>query len=230
MGVSSSSNPTERERESRRSRGSSLSISLQTIEQLQAECEELQIPYPSNASREELIELLVTARNKRRQSFWKTASDGYEELVKAIIRPPRAEYSLNALGRKNFIIDGVQFERHDFELLNKRNLKLQCSWWRPKEINGIAPIVPCCVYLHGNSSCRLEATEALPAVLSAQISMFAFDFSGSGKSDGEYVSLGFFEREDLDVVIRYLRESNRVSTIGLWGRSMVGFFLFSPRC
>mmetsp|Transcript_86564 Transcript_86564/g.244694 ORF Transcript_86564/g.244694 Transcript_86564/m.244694 type:complete len:110 (-) Transcript_86564:1083-1412(-) len=50
--------------------------------------------------------------------------------------------------------------------------------------------------------------------------MFAFDFSGSGRSDGEYVSLGFFEREDLKVVVDFLRASERVSTIALWGRSM----------
>ena len=50
--------------------------------------------------------------------------------------------------------------------------------------------------------------------------MFAFDFSGSGRSDGEYVSLGFFEREDLKIVVDFLRASGKVSTIALWGRSM----------
>jgi pimeloyl-ACP methyl ester carboxylesterase len=47
-----------------------------------------------------------------------------------------------------------------------------------------------------------------------------FDFSGSGLSDGEYISLGYYERDDLAAVIDYLRESNRVTCIGLWGRSM----------
>ena len=33
----------------------------------------------------------------------------------------------------------------------------------------------------------------------------SFDFSGSGLSDGEFVSLGWWEREDLAAVIEYLR-------------------------
>lgn len=52
------------------------------------------------------------------------------------------------------------------------------------------------------------------------LAVFAFDFAGSGKSDGEYVSLGYYEREDLMCVIAHLRATNVVSTIALWGRSM----------
>jgi hypothetical protein len=37
---------------------------------------------------------------------------------------------------------------------------------------------------------------------------------------GPFVSLGFFEREDLKAVITHLRDSKKVSTIALWGRSM----------
>lgn len=44
--------------------------------------------------------------------------------------------------------------------------------------------------------------------------------AGSGKSGGDFISLGWYERDDLAVVVDYLRNSNRVSTIGLWGRSM----------
>lgn len=32
--------------------------------------------------------------------------------------------------------------------------------------------------------------------------------------------MGWFERDDVDVVVDYLRKSDTVSTIGLWGRSM----------
>jgi len=52
------------------------------------------------------------------------------------------------------------------------------------------------------------------------VSVFAFDFAGSGLSDGEYVSLGWFEREDLSEVISHLRATNVVSLVALWGRSM----------
>jgi len=52
------------------------------------------------------------------------------------------------------------------------------------------------------------------------VAVFSFDFAGSGKSDGEYVSLGYYEREDLSCVVAHLRATNVVSTIALWGRSM----------
>jgi len=219
MGTSSSSS-AEKDSNGRSRRGSSGSTTNnQTLQQLREECLELGIDFPESATREELIELINI--RKKRPSLWKLATESYDELVNAIIRPPRAEYSLTALGRKAFKVDGITHERQDLEIVNKRGLKLQCSWWRPKDSKGgrIA-ITPCCVYLHGNSSCRAECLEALPAILGSRMTLFAFDFAGSGLSDGDYVSLGYYEREDLEVVVNYLRDSKRVSTIGLWGRSM----------
>ena len=43
---------------------------------------------------------------------------------------------------------------------------------------------------------------------------------GSGWSEGDYVTLGKREQDDLEVAIQYLRSSGTVTTIGLWGRSM----------
>eukprot|EP01033_Poteriospumella_lacustris_P005997 gene5997-4307_t len=39
-------------------------------------------------------------------------------------------------------------------------------------------------------------------------------------SEGEYVTLGAFEKDDLAAAIEYLRNSQKTSTIALWGRSM----------
>jgi alpha-beta hydrolase superfamily lysophospholipase len=50
--------------------------------------------------------------------------------------------------------------------------------------------------------------------------LFCFDFSGCGHSEGEYISLGWFEREDVNLIVEHMRSERRVSTIGLWGRSM----------
>ncbi|XP_022845215.1 uncharacterized protein LOC111368194 isoform X2 [Olea europaea var. sylvestris] len=44
--------------------------------------------------------------------------------------------------------------------------------------------------------------------------------TGSGLSDGDYVSLGWHEKNDLKVVVSYLRSNEKISRIGLWGRSM----------
>jgi pimeloyl-ACP methyl ester carboxylesterase len=80
--------------------------------------------------------------------------------------------------------------------------------------------MPCVIYMHGNSSSRLEALESVPYLLPSNITLMCFDFAGCGLSEGEYISLGWWEREDLGIIIEYLRKERRVSTIGLWGRSM----------
>ena len=74
--------------------------------------------------------------------------------------------------------------------------------------------------MHGNSSARLEAIPQLAMVLSLGICLVSFDFTGSGLSGGEHVSLGAFEKDDLKAVIEHLREEGLTSTIALWGRSM----------
>ena len=52
------------------------------------------------------------------------------------------------------------------------------------------------------------------------ISVFTLDLSGSGRSEGDYISLGYFEQDDLRVAVEYLKTQAIVSKIGLWGRSM----------
>jgi len=151
-------------------------------------------------------------------SYWEMASNGYAELVNAIIRPPRAEYDFADLGPTNFEWHGRPFQRVDLELVNPRDLTLQCSHWLPVEET--AATRPCLIYLHGNSSARIEAISYLALCLSIGATLFAVDLSGSGKSDGDWVSLGFWERDDLATVVAHLRASGTVSTIALWGRSM----------
>jgi pimeloyl-ACP methyl ester carboxylesterase len=103
-------------------------------------------------------------------------------------------------------------------LLNYRGQRLRCSHFQPA--NRPAEKLPCVIYLHGNSSSRLEALSCLPLLLRYNITLFCLDCAGSGLSDGEYVSLGYFERDDLAVVVDHLRQSGTVGCIGLWGRSM----------
>jgi len=74
--------------------------------------------------------------------------------------------------------------------------------------------------MHGNSSCRLEAVDLVPYILQSNMTLFCFDFAGCGKSEGEFISLGWHERDDVNVIVNYLRHERKVNTIGLWGRSM----------
>ncbi|XP_022849221.1 uncharacterized protein LOC111371454 isoform X3 [Olea europaea var. sylvestris] len=80
--------------------------------------------------------------------------------------------------------------------------------------------LPCVIYCHGNSGCRADASEAAIILLPSNITVFTLDFSGSGLSGGEHVTLGWNEKDDLRAVVDYLRADGNVSLIGLWGRSM----------
>ena len=159
-------------------------------------------------------------RRARKASYFQLAKSAYDSLVRAIIRPPRCNYELRHLGPQQFDFCGKVYHRADFELRNPRGLKLQCSHWEPVAQHRQHPILPCVVYMHGNSSARLEAIPQLAPVLSLGATLLSLDFCGSGKSDGDWVSLGAFEKDDLQTVIEHLRSTGTTSTIALWGRSM----------
>ncbi|KAL3799810.1 hypothetical protein HJC23_010460 [Cyclotella cryptica] len=275
-------------------------------------------------------ESAARAAKDRKLSYLQLAKLGYQELVHAVIRPPRSSYTLESLGPEVFTFCDALVQRRDFAVRNKRGMKIQCSLWSchdwtlgeeeyddndgDEDGQGVPPVEsledasclagrvvlddwdennergrmylhvnlaeagevgssssstltdchervggtegrdekedksnekpwktrgtqcknttnssspskttarhPVVIYLHGNSSSRLEVIPQLGHLLSLGVSILSFDFCGSGHSEGDYVSLGYYEREDLDSIIRFLRSSGQVSSIALWGRSM----------
>lgn len=186
--------------------------------------ERLDSPHPHEPSEPEgdgsPAEVPAQSRKKTRRSWWPFRST-YDSVVNAIIRPPRAEYRDSNLGPKRFLFGGHEFMRSDLQVQNCKGLSLECSWWKPKNPQLMGQSAwPCVVCLHGNSSCRLEAPQHVRLVLMRGITVFAFDFAGCGQSEGDHITLGYNERDDVQEVIKYLRQTEEVSTIALWGRSM----------
>lgn len=170
-------------------------------------------------------------------SFFGQISDTWQAVVHLIIRPPRHEYSVNReLGPKCTIIGGKLVIREDLELMNPRGLVLKCSHFMPAEpededilwegSDGIPKLrprkepFPCVVYCHGNAGSRVDAVSLLPVLLPEDVGVFCFDFSGAGQSEGKFLSLGYYEKDDLSTVVDYLKSHERVTRIGLWGHSM----------
>ncbi|KAJ6991792.1 hypothetical protein NC653_015208 [Populus alba x Populus x berolinensis] len=81
-------------------------------------------------------------------------------------------------------------------LTNARGHTLRCSHYLPSPFPEDTPL-PCVIYCHGNSGCRADANEAAVILLPSNIT-----------------------RDDLKVVVSYLRSNKQISCIGLWGRSM----------
>lgn len=151
------------------------------------------------------------------QAWFARVTDTYNMLWKMVIRPPRDLYLQEELGPAKFRLGRHVFERKDLVLQGPRG-SLQCSHFVPAK--NPQALRPCVVYLHGNCSSRLEAFDALPVLLPRDLTVFCLDLSGSGRSDGEYISLGYHEERDLRVALQYLRSLPHVGSIGLWGRSM----------
>lgn len=146
------------------------------------------------------------------------AKEAYRAVVKLVVRPQRAEYNASELGPRFFEIRQRQYVRSDFRVQQPRGGKrwLACSLWR--RLDKPSPL--CVLYAHGNASCRLEALPHVAPLLLLGISVCAFDASGSGHSDGDFISLGYRESADCAQVARHLIASSRATKVGLFGRSM----------
>mmetsp|Transcript_50094 Transcript_50094/g.92435 ORF Transcript_50094/g.92435 Transcript_50094/m.92435 type:complete len:430 (-) Transcript_50094:60-1349(-) len=149
---------------------------------------------------------------------WKNfMSDPLDIWWKLVIRPPRKTYELTELGNQKFRFGNTNYMRKDVQVMNSRGLKLECSHFIPMEES--PSNYPCVIYVHGNSSSRLEAAGPLRVLLPLNVTVFCFDSSGSGRSEGDYISLGHYEEKDLQAVMQYLKLTRSASRIAVWGRS-----------
>jgi len=143
--------------------------------------------------------------------------NSYEDAWKAVIMPPRQEYTLSNLGPTEFHVRNNRIQRLDFKIQNRRGYIIECSFYEQSYIEGPCP---CVIYLHGSGCSRVEALQYVDLILGQPVSLFTFDFTASGKSEGMYSSVGWFEQDDLDCVINFLYGTGKVTKLCLWGRSM----------
>mmetsp|Transcript_4719 Transcript_4719/g.11084 ORF Transcript_4719/g.11084 Transcript_4719/m.11084 type:complete len:228 (-) Transcript_4719:202-885(-) len=153
----------------------------------------------------------------------KLASDGYLTLVNAILRPPRFTYDVWELGGRRIQAGPAgTLLRADTTLVHPTRGRLQVSEWRLEsklaadskwaeqaEQSGgggggsasnpagepLEP-PPCVVYIHGNagSRCDVLGNGVLAHAAAKGLGVVALDCAGSGRSDGEWVTLGHYEQ------------------------------------
>lgn len=144
----------------------------------------------------------------------------YEELWKLFLRPSRTLYSLADLGPAVQSFSSYTLKRTDFELKNKRNFVIKCSFFQRIESRSQRSPEICVLYLHSNSGSRLEALPLLNQVLENDMNLCCFDFSGCGLSEGEFISQGFHEKDDVFTVKAFLKEKFFIKEFALWGKGM----------
>ena len=145
----------------------------------------------------------MTEPPKKKESKITLIRRGYDNLVKTVVRPPRIAYTTEDLGPTLKALRGAVYERTDFEVVHNK-LKLKCSRWaregepRPKKV---------VLYLHSNSSCRLAVVRSpvLATCACARAALVSFDFAGCGISEGDTVTLGLRERDQVEAVLAEVR-------------------------
>ncbi len=99
------------------------------------------------------------------------------------------------------VIENQKVSREDFTVDNKRGTMLECSLFAPVNSKAYA----CVVYLHGNSGNKLSGEFLLEPVLTNKMALLTFDFHGCGNSEGKYISLGWYESQDLNLILKKLK-------------------------
>ena len=142
-----------------------------------------------------------------------------KQAVDALIRPPRKAYDDDEIAIDLQGDDGEKYKRYPISFVNSRKQRIVGSIYH---LNGHFPNNggPCVIYLHGNASSQLEGQFLVPNFCQFGVFVFTFDFAGCGCSDGEYVSLGYFEEQDTEFLMTTLNKSFNIGPFVLWGRSM----------
>ena len=147
-------------------------------------------------------------------------SFSYDQLWKFIIRPSRDVYDIELLGKPIFMFNNKKYERKDYNIMSSQGYILKCSFIQPLNEYRPSHEMPVVLYLHGNSSSRIEGLHISNELLKRNINVFLIDFAGCGLSEGEYISLGYHESNDVKNIIDFLEKIEGVGEIGVWGRSM----------
>lgn len=129
---------------------------------------------------------------------------GGNPLISLVIRPPRSSYPENTGTTLTQVLGGVQVQMHNFAVRNSKQEQIKCTFVSPVPIQaaeGQQAQRPCVVYCHGNAGNKMEGLVAADVLLPAGMDLLAFDFSGCGNSEGQWVTLGWKETDDLRAVL-----------------------------
>jgi alpha-beta hydrolase superfamily lysophospholipase len=146
---------------------------------------------------------------------------------KILIQPERMNYSIDNMGPKLMCYTKFDSYRKDFTFINGRGAQICVSLFVPirpntKVANYETLILncPCVVYCHSQSGNRIEGLFLQEFCIENGYGLCLFDFNGCGKSQGDYVTLGWKEHDDLEQLVNLLTKDHAATQITLWGRSM----------
>lgn len=144
----------------------------------------------------------------------------YENAWKLFVQPAKRRYNPKELSENPAVIIG-SLMYVPFNIKNSRAKNIKCHAFIPTQSGDFQNMkINIIVYAHAQGSNALEGSFLIPICDKLGIGLCLFDFSGSGNSEGDFVTLGISEADDLALVIHYLQTNYKIQKIGLWGRSM----------
>lgn len=139
--------------------------------------------------------------------------------INAIVRPPRNDYAASQITNIDLPNGLPSVQPIPLSLVNRHGEEIIGTLY--KSVNFECEQRHCCVlYLHGNIGSQMEGRFLVRHLCPRSVSVFCFDFSGSGHSGGEFVTLGYHEHDDVVDVVDLLANGFGFSDFALWGRSM----------
>ena len=178
------------------------------------------------------------------ESMWNFFSRSYTQIVDTILRPMaeqgrpgRLIYNVEtgdigptevfawpgATELGDTAAGSIRARRQDHTLKCFGGKTIVFSVWTiqdPPDVPATATPRPAVLYLHSAVGARPEALQALHTCLRAGANFCALDFQGSGLSEGEIVTWGWYENNDIVDVVKFLLKKMSVKKLALWGRQL----------
>ncbi|MFC4634359.1 alpha/beta hydrolase [Dokdonia ponticola] len=111
---------------------------------------------------------------------------------------------------------GLKAEKASFKIND--SIQLKGYWVTPKN----NPPKSIMLLLHGIGGGKEHFYELAKSLADQQIASVVYDARGHGESDGNYISYGFYEKEDVSVIVSKVKERYPDIPLGVWGNSMGG--------
>lgn len=111
---------------------------------------------------------------------------------------------------------GLKAEEATFNINDSLHLK---GYWVTPENNQPKSIM---LLLHGIGGGKEHFYELAKSLADQQVASVVYDARGHGESDGEYISYGFYEKQDVSVIVSEVKERYPNIPVGIWGNSMGG--------
>jgi pimeloyl-ACP methyl ester carboxylesterase len=154
--------------------------------------------------------------NKKKNQMLKS----YESTWKSIVQPLSFPYEVSDLGpplSAHPLQPKLTIEKQELTIQNKYSKTLKASFFHLEKEEPRNK--KCVIYCHSHSANRIEGLPLMNFVLPT-FNFCLFDFSGCGHSEGEWITMGLKEKDDIFAVVEHLVKEKGQREFYLWGRSM----------